>query len=907
MDKYRLPSYRTAHLQRLAAFGAALLTILSLTHVPSARAAPIPDTSAQLTQPVELLGYASEDRRVIRRPDGTFTLEEWARPVRVKRSDAQWAWIDTTLVEQNGTLTPKVAKATTEISAGGADKPLARLTVSSDESFTLGWPGDLPKPTVKGSTAVYPNAAGPQADLAVTALATGFRYEIILRARPSKVTEFTFPLQANGLKLAPTKRSALEGTDSKGRLAAIAGKAFMKGVKRGQPARRIAAEVIDSSNGQALVVKPDAGYLADSTTIYPVTISSTVGLPLTKEADVADDGVPADPSRPLMTAGSIFGITNRIYLRFNADAVIGQDIIDAKLSLLNTDAPGCGDVVGDGIQVREVTGAWDQDNLTWDNKPATSATHAQTSTAAYNGAECDPAALEWSVTPIVQNWASGSPNWGLALQSPSETSGDDNWRTFASSEHDSADYPPKLTITGRSAPEPTVLYPAGPDGVEVFTVSGRWRGDSIQLGDTSSAALDMAQTRTDEHSDLLARPYVDRVTGDLVAPATTAGRDTARQLLSGVASARGLVDATLAGSGFEDEDAPSAKGAIAPPATTDFRVTPRVVEVANSAQQLNEILDAALEPASGLPEEAAIFAGNIWDERNLAIVQSTSASPELRRALADRYGVNNVAIWLRTEEDWVSTTGQRSAGTASTSMATDSRQNDIGKLNGNSHFTSLNGDGTQSNCTTAFAWGTETDNLFMTAGHCVDAKSFTFGDVVWTNWKKGVGTVGLPGDTTTYGDLALLKVGHPPANPRAGTTAMFFGPVDTTIKHWVIGRDPVRSKVGDQYCVGGATTGDSCSWKVVHLGWKIKYYDKDGNYRGRIRWADEGQSIHACKEDGDSGGAVYNFAKGGVIAKGITSGANTTKYTPSADKPCTHTYTDIADAVRASGYEIRKH
>ncbi|MGW6505255.1 hypothetical protein [Nonomuraea angiospora] len=42
---------------------------------------------------------------------------------------------------------------------------------------------------------------------------------------------------------------------------------------------------------------------------------------------------------------------------------------------------------------------------------------------------------------------------------------------------------------------------------------------------------------------------------------------------------------------------------------------------------------------------------------------------------------------------------------------------------------------------------------------------------------------------------------------------------------------------------------------MVHLGWKIKYYDKDGNYRGRIRWADEGQSIHACKEDGDSGGA----------------------------------------------------
>ncbi|GAA2843388.1 hypothetical protein [Nonomuraea rubra] len=57
----------------------------------------------------------------------------------------------------------------------------------------------------------------------------------------------------------------------------------------------------------------------------------------------------------------------------------------------------------------------------------------------------------------------------------------------------------------------------------------------------------------------------------------------------------------------------------------------------------------------------------------------------------------------------------------------------------------------------------------------------------------------------------------------------------------------------------------------------------------------------------DEKSSVYNFAQGGVIAKGITSGANAVKYTPSADKPCVHTYTDIAGAVRASGYEIRKH
>ncbi|MGP3963527.1 NUDIX domain-containing protein [Nonomuraea sp. 3N208] len=51
----------------------------------------------------------------------------------------------------------------------------------------------------------------------------------------------------------------------------------------------------------------------------------------------------------------------------------------------------------------------------------------------------------------------------------------------------------------------------------------------------------------------------------------------------------------------------------------------------------------------------------------------------------------------------------------------------------------------------------------MTAGHCVEPNGLSFGDVVWTNWRAGVGTIGLPGHTTTYGDLALMKVGHPPA------------------------------------------------------------------------------------------------------------------------------------------------
>ncbi|MBN6052595.1 hypothetical protein JYK22_11695, partial [Nonomuraea sp. RK-328] len=129
-------------------------------------------------------GETTETTLVYANPDGTITLEASSEPVRVKRGDS-WASIDTNLVAQNGVFKPKASLADTAFSSGGEGKPLAVLERSDKQSYTLTWPTPLPAPKIEGSKAIYTDAAGPGADLVLTALPAGFQHDIVLRERPT--------------------------------------------------------------------------------------------------------------------------------------------------------------------------------------------------------------------------------------------------------------------------------------------------------------------------------------------------------------------------------------------------------------------------------------------------------------------------------------------------------------------------------------------------------------------------------------------------------------------------------------------------------------------------------------------------------------------------------------------------
>jgi hypothetical protein len=122
-------------------------------------AAERPDrVSAALTARLQgsrvlITGETTESTLTYANADGTLTTEAVTGVARVKQGD-RWVPVDTTLVEQDGVLKPRAAKADIEFSAGGEDKPLARFSRSATESLSLGWPGPLPKPEVEGNKAV---------------------------------------------------------------------------------------------------------------------------------------------------------------------------------------------------------------------------------------------------------------------------------------------------------------------------------------------------------------------------------------------------------------------------------------------------------------------------------------------------------------------------------------------------------------------------------------------------------------------------------------------------------------------------------------------------------------------------------------------------------------------------------
>ncbi|WP_237109997.1 phospholipase A2 [Nonomuraea sp. MG754425] len=396
---------------------------------------------------IEIEALRSETATYYANADGkSLQAELHANPIRIKKS-ATWQAIDTKLVESSGTLQPKVAKIPLLFSAGGDALPLAQVSTESGETLALKWPAPLPRPTIAGNTATYKDGAAPGTDIVLTALAHGFRYELVVRQQPGKILDLKLPVTLRGLTATGHENRVFTGTAGKTTLLASG--------------PRVSAHVDPKSprTGKAMAKAENSGselrLTADLTTMdeasFPVTLSSSYTIPSNADVDVADDGSWADPSFPFLTAGSLFGIKNRAHLVFDTASLAWQKIIDARLSVLNTDGPGCGDDVGAGIQARRITSQWDAADLTWATAPSSTSDGSVIVTKSY-ASDCGPGTLEWPVSDIVTAWSTGEPNYGVVLQSADEGSEDDNYRVLASAEYGSDQDAPTLTVTYESVP-----------------------------------------------------------------------------------------------------------------------------------------------------------------------------------------------------------------------------------------------------------------------------------------------------------------------------------------------------------------------------------------------------------------------------------------------------------------------
>ncbi|MBG0825969.1 DNRLRE domain-containing protein [Planomonospora sp. ID91781] len=413
---------------------------------------------------VLITGETTETTVTYAEPSGSFTTEINPSPVRVQRG-GDWYAIDTTLIERDGVLVPKMAKGEVEISAGGADAPMAKLEHAADESFALSWPKALPTPKVEGSKATYTDAAGPGADLVVTALPTGFRHDVVLRERPAGPVEYKLEVDTDGLKLAETKSGSLTLTDEDGKTVASAPQPVMyeAAAEQADAAAEAAApseidtRVVTENGRQMLVLKPDADFLADPATQYPVVVDPTTTLGVYTDGFVRTHIADMANGDYLKVGSSDGGDTKqRSLIKFNVASLGGKHVTAAEMRLWTSDI-WTSSQTGPGVTVRRLSANWSTATTNWSNQPGGYATGAVTVKSAY-----DSTWMKFPITAITQAWATGSPNYGVHVVGASETDFR-SARWFHSGNYSAGGtaHPPALVVTYNSYPATATTVTTG--------------------------------------------------------------------------------------------------------------------------------------------------------------------------------------------------------------------------------------------------------------------------------------------------------------------------------------------------------------------------------------------------------------------------------------------------------------
>lgn len=170
--------------------------------------------AAESGKPVEVMSKRAETRQVLANPDGSFTRREFIRPAFAKVG-GEWQDADATMRRRaDGRVGP--AAATFGLSfSGGGDAPLATME-KDGRSLSITWPKPLPEPRLDGRSAVYADVL-PGVDLRIQADVDGFAQYVVVKTREAaaqpELRELTYGVKSAGADLK---------ADGKGRLTVTA-------------------------------------------------------------------------------------------------------------------------------------------------------------------------------------------------------------------------------------------------------------------------------------------------------------------------------------------------------------------------------------------------------------------------------------------------------------------------------------------------------------------------------------------------------------------------------------------------------------------------------------------------------------------------------------------------------------
>ncbi|WP_371872658.1 RHS repeat-associated core domain-containing protein [Streptomyces pacificus] len=504
--------------------------------IPSARVA------ARLSgKRVEALSERTETSTTWANKDGSLTTELTAGPVRFQDGTTAGGWrdVDLDLVSHSDGVEPKAhprglklagrtGAPAASLKAAQASKAVDLVTLGEgEEQITLQWKGGLPAPKLDGTRAEYVNAV-PGADVVVEATRTGFEQFVEIKQKPAaEGYTYTLPLKAKGLKVKQQADGSVLFTDKKSRKSAVMPAPVMwdatvdKVSGEHTHRARVAMEVVETKGGVDLVITPDAAFLADPATKYPVTVdpsASSLGSVFdtyVQQGETVDwsTDTELDLGNPGTTNGNGTPRTARSFISWNTEPIRDALVTDAKLSLWNFHS-GNTDCKAYPWEVWSAGAA--STSSRWTAQPAWTAKKA-TSTETKGNPACTSAPDGWinaDVTALTQEWASAKATRGhMGLRASSETV-TAQWKRVNSA--NAASNPPKLTVTYNYRPRTGTKQEAGPPYFSyggdyvVNTLTPTLRDTFVDAdGDQVNGTFQIHDSATDTQvGNVIVSPYV---------------------------------------------------------------------------------------------------------------------------------------------------------------------------------------------------------------------------------------------------------------------------------------------------------------------------------------------------------------------------------------------------------------
>ncbi|MFB9695781.1 RHS repeat protein [Actinoplanes digitatis] len=420
---------------------------------------------------VRITGRTTETSEFIAHPDGRITAKVSAAAVRTKR-DGKWTPIDLNLrLAADGSVQPVADSLHLRISGARANSGELASIGSGDQRLALGWPGRLPTPVLAGNRATYPDVVAG-IDLVVTATRSGFEQFVVVKSRDAvdRLPKLDLPLTGAGLASSTADRSGgLVLHDTKGRRLGTMPVAEMWDAQRapgtGEPTRRsiIATERASGSKSVGrriksdtpgritLQVRPNAAWLKNPATRFPVTIDPQINALTTSFDTYVRQDVTADRSGAADLQLGLFAgspaANAHAFVNWPVAQLAGKQITAASVYFWswwsNTCTPSSWEIWTTGAASSATR--WDS-QPTWLNYEASS-----TQTKGYSAA-CDDGWVSIDGTSFFQRAATaGQSTAYMGLRATEETTTLGS-KLFRSRNADDTDQVPYADITYNSYP-----------------------------------------------------------------------------------------------------------------------------------------------------------------------------------------------------------------------------------------------------------------------------------------------------------------------------------------------------------------------------------------------------------------------------------------------------------------------